>query len=286
MATEKLEALNSDYDKGNAGENIRRRAHVKNHRAPFDAQCRQIRLASGCTPLERDVDKNRREPQPPMPRSYAMPRVKSHCSPVARLCWYRMGAQFAACVVVVALAADLAWKDPSNLEQVVWSCYWSALTIAVGIFVHSDFMVSSAFIFFIGLGTPAWIVGRVLEHEIDPTSLLIHTVPVLAGGLYLLDSRMVPAKSAVGAWMLHALPLGCARLLCDPAENINLCARVWPPIARFIPGLWEFHAVALCLSASMFTLAVVGLRHLLLPQEHRRVSLPLALHLGLQHSAK
>ena len=185
-------------------------------------------------------------------RSHLELRTDRHAAPFEA--WCNAGAEISAALITAALAADLLFKDPADLEQVAWSCYWAAAAAMIGIFVHSDLLVSAALLFFIGLGSPAWIIGRLVEHEIDPTSVLIHTIPPIAGLLYLLGGGGFSRHAVLGAWSLHAFPLAFAHFFCDPAKNINLASRVWPPLAHFIPELWQFHALSLALSAAMFAL--------------------------------
>ena len=174
------------------------------------------------------------------------------------------GARFLAVAVLLSLAVDIFLKDPSNLEEVFWSCYWGALVVAIGILVRSDRMVSSGTVFFAGLGMPAWVVGWFAEYRIDPTSVLMHLLPLLAGALYLTRLRVLPGYSVAGGWALHVVPLSIAWFVCDPRLKINLAHFTWPPLERFLPHPWEFQVLVLSISALTLTIAAWGINRVLL----------------------
>lgn len=183
------------------------------------------------------------------------------------------GARVAAILIVLSIAVDLLLKEPFDWQQLLWSCYAGAAAVALGTFIRSNLLVSSGLVFFAGLGMPAWLLGRLLDNQVDPTSVLIHAVPLFAGGLYVSSLPALPKRSVAGAWLLHAFPLGAAAIFCDPAENINLAHTVWPPLARFLPRLWEFHALILAVSAATMLLAAHAINYTLL---RRAESKPLA----------
>lgn len=172
-------------------------------------------------------------------------------------------AQVLAGVTLLSLAADLILKDRNNLDQVFWCCYWASLAVAVGVFFRVGRLVSFGLVFFAGLGFPAWLVGRLFPGQLDPTSLLIHTAPLAAAALYVSTMDHLPSRSALGAWGLHALPLGAAWLFADPAQNVNLAHSVWPPLAPAFSQVWQFHAVCLMLSALILTSVASAFNHLL-----------------------
>lgn len=183
------------------------------------------------------------------------------------------GSQAAAILIVLSIAADLLIKEPFDWQQLLWSCYAGSAAVALGIFIRSNLLVSSGLVFFAGLGMPAWLLGRLLDNQVDPTSVLIHAVPLVAGGLYVSSMPALPKRSVAGGWLLHAVPLWAAAIFCDPAENINLAHTVWPPLARFLPRLWEFHALLLAISAATMLLAAHAINYTLL---RRAESKPLA----------
>src|SRR5579864_2620270 len=167
----------------------------------------------------------------------------------------QIGAQLLAVGIVLALAADLSLKDYADLQQVLWSCYWASIAVAMGIFIRVDWLVSSGLVFFLGLGMPVWLLGQLAGRQVDPTSVLIHTLPPAAAALYISQKFQVTKYSAAMAWLLYAIPLALAWLLCDPRENVNLAHAVWPPVAGVLPHLWQFHAFLLGTAAMTVTLA-------------------------------
>lgn len=177
--------------------------------------------------------------------------------------WRQAGAQVLAGAILLSLAVDLLLKQPLDLQQAFWACYWASVVVAAGILFRSHWLVSSGLVFFAGLGTPAWIVGRLAQNQVDPTSVLIHTLPLAAAVLYVCRRPALSAYSALGAWSLYVIPLGFARLFTAPGENINLSQSVWPPLEPVVPSLWQFHAILLASSAITITLAAHGINRLM-----------------------
>ncbi len=186
--------------------------------------------------------------------------------------WRQAGARAAAFILVLSIAGDLLLKKPFDWQQLLWSCYAGSVAVALGIFLRSNLLVSSGLVFFAGLGMPAWLLGRFMDTQVDPTSVLIHAVPLVAGALYVSSMDALPRHTVAGGWLLHAVPLWLSAVFCDPAENINLAQTVWPPLARFLPHLWEFQALILTASAATMTLVAYAINRIL---ASRAVSKPL-----------
>ena len=162
-------------------------------------------------------------------------------------------------LALLSVAADLVLKDRGDLQVVFWSCYSASFAVVLGVFLRSDWLVACGFVFFIGVGIPVWVAGRIVEGSIYPTSLLIHTVPALTGALYLGRTRRLPRHTIVGAFLLHAIALVLARFLTSPAANINLAHAVWPPVKALFPRLWQFQAVVLCLEIIFLSAAALAI---------------------------
>jgi hypothetical protein len=177
--------------------------------------------------------------------------------------WRQAGAQVGAVLILLSIALDLLLKEPFDWQELLWSCYAAALAVALGVFIRSNLLVSSGLVFFAALGMPAWLLGRLLDNQVDPTSILIHALPLLAGALYLSNVTALPRASAAGGWLMHALPLWAAAIFCNPAKNINLANATWPPLARFLPHVWEFHALILAASALTMVLVAYAINHFL-----------------------
>ena len=177
--------------------------------------------------------------------------------------WRQAGARVTAIAIVLSIAVDLLLKEPFDWQELLWSCYAGSAAVALGVLIRSNLLVSSGLVFFAGLGMPAWLLGRFVDSQLDPTSILIHALPIVAGVLYVSNMASLPRASAAGGWLLHALPLWAASLFADPALNINLAHTAWPPLARFMPQVWEFHAVILAASAITMALAAYAINQVL-----------------------
>ena len=167
-------------------------------------------------------------------------------------------------IIVLSIAVDLLLKQPFDWQELLWSCYAGSVAVALGVFLRSNLLVSSGLIFFAGLGMPAWLLGRLVDNQVDPTSMLIHALPLVSGALYVSNLTALPRASAAGGWLLHALPLWAAIVFCDPAKNINLANATWPPLARFLPQVWLFHALLLAASAITVIFVAYAINHFLM----------------------
>lgn len=167
-------------------------------------------------------------------------------------------------IIVLSIAVDLLLKQPFDWQELLWSCYAGSVAVALGVFVRSNLLVSSGLMFFTGLGMPAWLLGRLLNNQVDPTSVLIHAAPLVAGALYVSTLTGLPRHSVAGGWLLHAVPLWLAAVFCDPAKNINLSHAAWPPLARFLPHVWQFHVLILAASAITMALAAYAMNQVLM----------------------
>lgn len=164
-------------------------------------------------------------------------------------------ALFLASLIVISIALDLYWKTTVNLQQAMWACYWASLTVAIGIFFRVDLLVSSGVVFFVGLGVPAWLIGQMIGNPMGPTSLLIHTIPLLAGAFYLRRHTCLAQHAALGAWLLYVIPLFLAWNWCSPDQKINLSHWIWPSVESIFPKSWEFQGVLLAITAITASLA-------------------------------
>ena len=167
-------------------------------------------------------------------------------------------------IIVLSIVVDLLLKQPFDWQELLWSCYAGSVAVALGVFIRSNLLVSSGLVFFAALGMPAWLLGRLLDNQVDPTSILIHALTLVSGVLYISNLTSLPRASPAGAWLLHALPLWAAGVFCDPAKNINLANATWPPLARFLPQVWEFHALLLAASAITMMLAAYAMNQFLM----------------------
>jgi len=157
--------------------------------------------------------------------------------------------------IVLCLASDLYLKAPVDLQEVMWACYWGSLVIMFGVYFQYDILVSCGVVFFAGLGLPAWLLGLLLGNPLEPTSILIHTIPLIAGGIYVSKMKSLPRYSTLGAWLLYVIPLAVAWEFCDPEKKINLSHWIWPPAKKVLPRTWEFQALLLGTSAVTVFLA-------------------------------
>jgi hypothetical protein len=160
----------------------------------------------------------------------------------------RIAAKILVTFVSVTLLMDLLLKNTSDLQEGMWACYWASGAILVGVIGGWDRPVAWGVVFFGSIGLPAWLLGFLFGRQVYVTSILIHTIPLGAGLLYLSGLKRLPRFSAVGAWLLYAIPFGMAWYVCDPSAMINLTHLKVSLLPGFFPQLWEFYTGALVLS--------------------------------------
>ncbi len=156
-----------------------------------------------------------------------------------------------ASIVILSLLADLLLKDSPDMQQVMGACYWASASVTVGIFLKSNMLVSWGVVFFEALGLPAWLLGVILYNQVEITSVLIHTIPLIAGLYYILGMTHLPKYSALGAWLLYVVPFGLAWRFCTPDAMINLSHWSRWPLPDVLPHAWQFYVLLMAVSAVM-----------------------------------
>ncbi len=175
-----------------------------------------------------------------------------------------IGSRVLALLLVGSLAADVLLKDVGDMQQLMWACYWASACVVAGVFFRSDALVSWGVIFFAGLGLPAWLVGVAIYRDVQLTSVLMHTVPLLAGLYYMSGMTAMPRYSYVGAWLLYVVPFGLSWRFCSAEAMINLSHWVQRPLRHTLPSNAAFYSVLLVLSAVMVLAAYAAMQYVLL----------------------
>ncbi len=174
-----------------------------------------------------------------------------------------IGSRVLALLLVGSLAADVLLKDVGDMQQLMWACYWASACVVAGVFLRSDALVSWGVVFFAGLGLPAWLVGVAIYRDVEVTSVLMHTVPLLAGLYYMSGMTVMPRYSYVGAWLLYVVPFGLSWRFCSAEAMINLSHWVQRPLRHTLPNNTAFYSVLLVLSAGMVLAAYAAIQHVL-----------------------
>jgi hypothetical protein len=168
---------------------------------------------------------------------------------------FQNGMRLLALLIVVSLLADLHLKDATDLQQIMWSCYWGAIAVASGLLLASERLVAWGTVFFAGLGVPAWILGQFLDFHLEVTSVLIHILPFLAGLLYLRRTSALPAHTFLGAWSLYLVPFLLSWSFTSPAEMINLSHWHRSAMPSLPFNVWQFYGLLMPLTLFTILLA-------------------------------
>ena len=168
---------------------------------------------------------------------------------------FQNGMRLLALLIVVSLLADLHLKDATDLQQIMWSCYWGAIAVASGLLLASERLVAWGTVFFAGLGVPAWILGQFLDFPLEVTSVLIHMLPFLAGLLYLRRTSVLPPHTFLGAWSLYLVPFLLSWSFTSPAEMINLSHWHRSAMPSLPFNVWQFYGLLMPLTLFTILLA-------------------------------
>ncbi len=170
-------------------------------------------------------------------------------------------------LVLLAVHVRLVQQGPWVLLAV---CDTAAAATALGLLCGWPRVVDLALVFQVSVGFPAFVVGVLTTFVPIVTSVAVHLLPMMAGGLALfLGRRGLPRPAALQTFAAYVATLG-ASLVAPPALNLNLLHGVWPPVAGLFPGRAAYHAIVHGLLPLAALLAgEAGLRRLVAHRLHR-----------------
>ena len=156
-------------------------------------------------------------------------------------------------LLVVALTAHAIGKGWAHADEMLWLCHVASLVLAVGLVTERARLIASGWLFHLGWGAAMWAMDVVQTGTTTPTSVLVHALPLVAGGVWLARHRW-PRGVALPAWAGFFALVPLSRLVTREVHNVNASYRVWPPFeATFgtgplgLVGFW-LAAGALCLA--------------------------------------
>jgi hypothetical protein len=136
------------------------------------------------------------------------------------------------------------------LWEMLWSCHVASLCIALGIFLRWPRWAAAGMLFHLAVGIPGYVLDAVVTWPTRPTSVLVHTVPALAG--WVMARRYgFPRRAAWDAFAGLLLLQGVSYAITPPALNINLVFRPWTPFAEVFRGVFWSQLPNLALSLAL-----------------------------------
>lgn len=167
-----------------------------------------------------------------------------------------MIAQGVAALLCWALhAADLASRG--ELQDLLWHCNVATLVLGVALIARWPRGVAVCAMV-LAAGLPQWLIGLATPGVWLCSSLLTH---VVALGLAVRGVRALGMPP--GTWWRAALAMAAliaaARVLTDPARNVNLAHAIWPGFERHAFGS---HALYLSVLAMLHAAAFLGAERL------------------------
>ena len=150
---------------------------------------------------------------------------------MSRLLW--------ALLVLGAYALHAAHKFEHGLfAEMLWACHVATLLIGLGLLTHNIAIVAVGTLFHVAVGFPAYLLDVIVLRSTTVTSVLIHTLPPLAGLAVLRRGSPWPRWTPLAAGSLYVVLIPISRWLTEPALNVNLAFRPWLPIASLSASPW------------------------------------------------
>jgi hypothetical protein len=142
-------------------------------------------------------------------------------------------------VLLAALALHaLVTKLPhGQLPEMLYACHVATAVMAIGLLANRPALAGVGFLFHLSIGFWAYLLDLCAARTTTPTSVLVHVLP-LVFGFRELRRTALPRWTPFAAFGLFAILLPVSYFATPPALNVNLSHRPWPPVARFMPGLW------------------------------------------------
>ena len=160
-----------------------------------------------------------------------------------------------ALLVLLAMAAHayMKWRF-GTLPELLWGCNVASFVLIGGLWTGNGPMVGMACLWHLCVGDPAYVAGAVQQGHWGWTSILAHSLPALAGLLYLRREGL-PRSSPYLAFLMFAALVPISHYLTPSALNINMAhQRLWI-VQRHFPGNWSYR---LAFSAGMLAVLLAG----------------------------
>jgi hypothetical protein len=160
-----------------------------------------------------------------------------------------------------AFALHAASKGATHLQEMLWMCHVATALMAVGLLAGWHRLTAAALLLHVGFGTASWVLDLVVTRQTTPSSVLVHVLPLVAGGLEV-RRRGWPGGLVLPTWLFFTGWVIFCRWTTDPALNVNLSHSAWGPLADMMGGLWLSWAFNAAAMLAGFLLADTALRRL------------------------
>lgn len=144
-----------------------------------------------------------------------------------------------ALVVLGAWALHAAHKlEHGLLAEMLWACHVASFAIGLGILTRQTWLVAAGTLFHVAVGVPAYALDVLVLRTTTVTSVLVHTLPPVAGLAVLRGDAAWPRWTPLAAGSLYVVLIPISRWFTEPALNVNLAFRPWPPLAGLAASPW------------------------------------------------
>ncbi|HJU84072.1 MAG TPA: hypothetical protein VJ600_07655 [Holophagaceae bacterium] len=143
-------------------------------------------------------------------------------------------------LLLLALAAHawVKWRL-GTLPELLWGCNVATFFLVAGLWTCSAALVGMAFLWHICVGDLAYLAGAVQQGHWGWSSVLVHSLPALAG---LVDLRRtgLPRSSPYLAFLMFVALVPLSHYLTPVSLNINLTHQRLMFLQRAFPGNWDY----------------------------------------------
>ena len=145
----------------------------------------------------------------------------------------------AAALVLGVLALHAAGKlEHGLIGEMLWACHVASFLIGLGILTRKTWLIAVGTLFHLAVGVPAYVLDVIVLRATTFTSVLVHTVPPVAGVFALRHEAPWPRWTPIAAGSLYIALIPLSRWLTEPGLNVNLAFTPWPPLATLSRSPW------------------------------------------------
>ena len=137
-----------------------------------------------------------------------------------------MGSRLYALPVFAAVTLHVLSRN--HLQEALWACHIASFLLAFGLALQWNALTRAAFIFYLGVGIPGWLLDAAVDGT-TWTSALTHLTSLTSGWLacrHMDMSKIVIAQCMTAMFVL----LVVTPFITDPALNVNVTTRPWLPL--------------------------------------------------------
>ncbi len=166
----------------------------------------------------------------------------------------RHSRRYAVLLLLALLAHTYVKWRLGTLPELLWGCNVASFCILAGLWLQSPRAVAVGFLWHVCIGDPAYLAEVIRSGHTGWSSVLVHSLPAVAGFFYLRRTGLPRGAPYLALAMFIALvPL--SHYLTPTPLNINLAHQRLGFVTAWFPGNWSYRVA---FSAGMLLVLLVG----------------------------